>query len=285
MKRTLVVAGLVAALLVPPARAGDKPKADDEVAKAMSKIAALGPGVHAVKKDAKGRIATFVVVGQGRVSTTLGKAKGLEVARDKAKLDASAQLVKWLGEKVEVHQTSDDETILFVEGSGDNDKARRAGVGQGRREDHEEDRVRVPGAGPGAAGAARRGEPRRPDVHRRAGVGGEDRRGDQGGRGGQRAGEEAGRCVSGEAGRREGRREERHLPRRQEVRPLTSRLSQGAVMRGRIAVIAVTAVLLGGPDGRAAEPVVIDLGGVRQAKAAVSRGRRRVGRHGADGPR
>lgn len=97
-------------------------KADDEVAKAMSKIAQLGPGVHAIKKDNKGRITSCVVVGQSRISTVLGKAKGLETARDRAKLDASGQFVKWLNEKVSIYQKSEDESILFIEGSEDNDK-------------------------------------------------------------------------------------------------------------------------------------------------------------------
>ena len=145
MRRILVMSGLAVALLTPPGRSDDKPKAegaarptgdapakgkpkqseaekDEDTAKTLSELAALGPGVHAVKKDSKGRVTTFVVVGQARVSTALGKAKGLEVARDKAKLDASAQVVKWLGEKVSVHQTTDEETILFIEGSEDNDK-------------------------------------------------------------------------------------------------------------------------------------------------------------------
>jgi len=114
------IAVLIAARTAP---ADEKDKKDAEVEKALSKIAQLGPGVHAIKKDKQGRITSCIVVGQARISTVLGKPKGLQDARDKARLDASAQFVKWLKEKVSVHEKGENETILFIEGSEDNDKA------------------------------------------------------------------------------------------------------------------------------------------------------------------
>jgi len=108
---------MVVISLAAPARSDD-----DSIAKELSKIAERGPGVYAIKKDDKGRIISFMVVGQARISTVLGKPKGLQLARDKARLDAAAQLVKWLSEKVSIHQKSEDETILFIEGSEDNDQ-------------------------------------------------------------------------------------------------------------------------------------------------------------------
>ena len=54
-------------------------------------------------------------------STALGKAKGLEVARDRAALSAKAEFVKWLKERVSVYSKTEDETILFLEGSEQND--------------------------------------------------------------------------------------------------------------------------------------------------------------------
>lgn len=114
-----LLALLLCACLV---QADDKAKDDAEVAKAMSKIAQLGPGVYAIKKDDMGRITSCIIVGQSRISTVLGEAKGLQDARDKARLDASAQFVKWLKEKVSVHEKGDNETILFMEGSEENDK-------------------------------------------------------------------------------------------------------------------------------------------------------------------
>ena len=102
--------------------ADDKDKKDADVEKALGKIAQLGPGVHAVKKDAKGRITSCVVVGRAVISTVLGKEEGVEDARDKARLDASAQFVKWLKEKVSIHEKSEEERIYFIEGSEENDK-------------------------------------------------------------------------------------------------------------------------------------------------------------------
>ena len=96
---------------------------DAEVEKALSKIAQLGPGVHAIKRDKQGRITSCIVVGQSRVSTVLGKVRGLQDARAKARLDASGQFVKWLKEKVSVHEKNEDEVILFLQGSEDNDKS------------------------------------------------------------------------------------------------------------------------------------------------------------------
>ena len=86
------------------------------VAEAMAKLANLGPGVHNIQKDKKGRIISCVVVGQTRISTALGKAKGLELARDKASLASSAEFVKWLKEEVTVYQSNDEETVTLLDG-------------------------------------------------------------------------------------------------------------------------------------------------------------------------
>jgi hypothetical protein len=97
-----------------------KPSAEE----AMSKFVKLGPGVHAIKKDKKGRIVSCVVVGQARISTVLGKGKGLELARDKANLAASAEFVKWLKEEVTVYQSADEESVTLIEGTeGTNEDA------------------------------------------------------------------------------------------------------------------------------------------------------------------
>jgi hypothetical protein len=52
----------------------------------------------------------------------LGKAKGLEISRQRAELDAKAQFVRWLKGSVSVRLRTDDEAILFLEGREDNDK-------------------------------------------------------------------------------------------------------------------------------------------------------------------
>jgi hypothetical protein len=124
MKLRTVCLTLVAAFVLTAFTRGDDKTAakEDAQAKEMSLIAQLGQGVHKVKTDDKGRIKSCVVVGQSRISTVLGKAKGLETARQRAALAARAEFVKWLKEKVSVHETTDDETILFLEGSEGNDK-------------------------------------------------------------------------------------------------------------------------------------------------------------------
>jgi len=94
----------------------------DDVEKQFSKFAQLGPGVYAIKTDAKGRIQSCVIVGDARISTVLGKTKGIQTARSKARLAASAEYVKWLKEKVSVRQKSEEETVLFMEGSEENDQ-------------------------------------------------------------------------------------------------------------------------------------------------------------------
>jgi hypothetical protein len=121
MRSCLFVA--VVSLLPMTARsawAGDTKDADVE--KAFSKIAQLGPGVHAIKKDAKGRITSCVVVGQSRISTALGKAKALETARQRARNGCAGEFIRWLKEKATVVQSQNDETITLLEGSEESGK-------------------------------------------------------------------------------------------------------------------------------------------------------------------
>ena len=103
--------------------------ADDAPAKAaateddpFAKFVKLGPGVHAIKKDKKGQIRSCIIVGQVRISTALGKEKGLELARDKASLAIAAEYVKWLKEEVSVYQGREEENIILMEGSEEPDK-------------------------------------------------------------------------------------------------------------------------------------------------------------------
>ena len=111
------------ALLV--ACADDKPtdqpekKADNSAL--YAKLVDAGNGVYKVELDDKGRVRSAIVVGQSRISTALGAEKGKEVARQRAELAAKGAFAKWLNEKVSVHQKSEDETILFLEGNQGND--------------------------------------------------------------------------------------------------------------------------------------------------------------------
>ena len=115
------IAPLVAATLLllggQVSHAQEKEDDGPSVKEQLAKIAALGPGVHSIQKDKKGHITACVVVGQARISTVLGKAKGIENARDKAKLTCSAEFVKWLKEEVSVYQSNDEETVTLLEGN------------------------------------------------------------------------------------------------------------------------------------------------------------------------
>ena len=89
----------------------------DDAEKALKNIVSIGPGVHEIQKDGKGRIVSCVIVGQARISEVLGASKGIQTARQKADLAASAEFVKWLNEKVQVIQSSEEETIILLEGT------------------------------------------------------------------------------------------------------------------------------------------------------------------------
>ena len=100
---------------------GAEPKAGS-VEEQMDNLVKEGPGVHNIKKDGKGRVLSLVIVGQSRISTVLGAAKGKEIARKKAEQSAKAAFVKWLGEAVVVCENAENETTLFLQGEEGNDK-------------------------------------------------------------------------------------------------------------------------------------------------------------------
>jgi hypothetical protein len=88
----------------------------------LATIATMSPGVYSIQKDKKGRITSCIVVGRSRISTALGKAKGLEVARKRADLSATAEFVKWLKQDVTVVEDADDETVSLLEGAVEDNK-------------------------------------------------------------------------------------------------------------------------------------------------------------------
>lgn len=124
MTRFVCSAFVLVLLGASPLLAQDSEKESDSeaVTKALQKIAELGPGVYKVKQDKKGRIQSCIVVGSSRISTVLGKSKGLQTAQQRAALDARGEFVKWIKDKVEIHESSSDETTLFLEGSEENDE-------------------------------------------------------------------------------------------------------------------------------------------------------------------
>jgi MinD-like ATPase involved in chromosome partitioning or flagellar assembly len=124
----ICTAFLVLAFAVDVARGEEKVK---EAAKIdYSEIAEAGPGVYKVVTDKAGRIQSCLVVGSSRISTVLGAAKGKEIARQRAALQADAEFIKWLKAEVSVHETRQDEIILFLEGNKENDKEARREAGK-----------------------------------------------------------------------------------------------------------------------------------------------------------
>ncbi len=83
-----------------------------------NKYAEQGNGVYRVKKDNKGVVTSFVVVGSSRISTILGAIKGEEVARQRARLQAKAEIVKWINEKVSSVEKTGTDTIITLKSDG-----------------------------------------------------------------------------------------------------------------------------------------------------------------------
>jgi hypothetical protein len=104
-----------------PACAQENPK-KDEAEKVVGKIIDLGPGVHQIKTDDKGRLLSCVVVGRATIHTVLGVEQGQEVARTQAQLAAKAEFTKWLRSTVTVREGAEHETTLSIEGSRDGDQ-------------------------------------------------------------------------------------------------------------------------------------------------------------------
>ena len=106
--KIVLLIGLVCTMV--PFNAQEKTQTDWE------KVAELG-GVQRVKKDKNGVIQSFVVSGKARISNVLGPVKGVAVAREKATLQAKAEIVKWIyKEKVTEKQRDKENSINLIEG-------------------------------------------------------------------------------------------------------------------------------------------------------------------------
>ncbi len=85
-----------------------------------AEIAANGTGVYNIKTDDEtGELKSLLVVGSSPVSTVLGAARGKDLARRKASLVCDAAFAKWCQTNLEYTETADDDTIITVKGSGD----------------------------------------------------------------------------------------------------------------------------------------------------------------------
>lgn len=124
MKKFLFIPATIVALsfALATATASAAETKSGSVEEQMDNLVKQGPGIHNIKKDSKGRVQSLIVVGQSRISTVLGEAKGKEMARKKAEQSAKAAFVKWLGEAVVVCENQDNEATIFIQGEEGNDK-------------------------------------------------------------------------------------------------------------------------------------------------------------------
>lgn len=123
---------VVALILVGSASKAQEAPTDQAptVEESFANIVALGPGVHRIKTDPDGRVQSCIVVAQSPVSTVLGPARGLQIARSRAELAAAAEFVKWLKRSTEVRETSETETVVVLEGTDKGGQASRHETGK-----------------------------------------------------------------------------------------------------------------------------------------------------------
>lgn len=123
MRLTLFAGLIVSAAVVtadePAAKPDPAAAAKAEVRARVEKyLDAATPGVfYSDEKDTKdGRVERAFVVGVSAISTALGADEGLEIAKERAEESAKAEFVKWLGSKVTVRKTVNNEILLVKEG-------------------------------------------------------------------------------------------------------------------------------------------------------------------------
>lgn len=129
MKKCILTGSLVLAVLFGGAAFGVTKDDDDATAKALAKIAALEQGVHKIKKDDKGNIISCVIVGKTEISTVLGKTRGIQSARTKARLVCATTFSRYLKEKVRMYEGATSDEIRLREGKegGNEDGVKEVG--------------------------------------------------------------------------------------------------------------------------------------------------------------
>ena len=115
--RILFIA-LVTAVTAGAASADDAAKAERKAR--IEKYIEMGQsGVYYKEEtDVKnGVITQAYIVGTASISSVLGEAEGLELAKEKAEESAKSAFVKWLGSSVTVRKTVKEEILLTTEGA------------------------------------------------------------------------------------------------------------------------------------------------------------------------
>jgi len=117
MKKNKIITGLMFSLCIFTPLSLSAQESNEEI---VARLAALGDGVHEIKKNDNGTLKSLKAVGSSRISTVLGKSKGLKMARKKAMMKANAEFVSWMKSEVSSINTDSEETIVTLQGDGEN---------------------------------------------------------------------------------------------------------------------------------------------------------------------
>ena len=118
MKKYIVAAAAATALIAATAWAENEAATDKNAA--VKELADLGAGVHKIKLDENNTLVSCVIVGQARISMSLGKAKGVMNAKKMAKQNAEAAFVGWLKKSVTDISQTGDTSELHITGADEN---------------------------------------------------------------------------------------------------------------------------------------------------------------------
>lgn len=112
-KQTLITGIILVTILgIPYLHATEKTPVDWE------KVAEL-PGVQRVQIDENGTLKSFVVTGTSRISKALGITKGKQIAQRRALLQAKAEIIRWLNEKLVAVENFGEESVLTISNDGE----------------------------------------------------------------------------------------------------------------------------------------------------------------------
>jgi hypothetical protein len=98
--------------------ANQEPISQESNSNGVDALAALGDGCHDIQKP-NGSLKSMKVVGSARISMALGATKGLQIARQRAKLAAQQEFIEWIKTNVKGMRSSEDETVLQLESGTD----------------------------------------------------------------------------------------------------------------------------------------------------------------------
>lgn len=115
MKKQIVTAIAIGITGTFPALAQEAPQEQATSSSSFEANVNLGEEVQDIKKDERGNLKSLKVVSSSRIPLSLGVAKGLEVARQRARLRAKQIFLQWMKDNVKGVQSSGEETMFQLE--------------------------------------------------------------------------------------------------------------------------------------------------------------------------